>query len=386
LERAREVWLRRHNGGTHLSRMDIVALCWDPKIAVQPEFVSVLAGQASLGGRAIRGLLASYHEEWPPQSGELQAAVALGLASLERCRGLLMQWRSSVSQLLGTDAPTKFARACVAEKVSVTARATVFGLSSTSGFARGCAEAVAGVVTSPGYASLQVEYALKCFFVEDNALLTPISWGRAFESLVTSDRLLLEGLDRQRLVDLALQVRGLPDPRIRSAGWQNIPPAARQRIVHWLSEEDLRFFFDLIMEGQSDPQGRRPFWMNYVSKARRARVVVGEADHTRLRSQLAEIQTRGRSYARMRQRGTGDWKVSAFIMDFGNVTVVEFSRINSACYFYTNEENEPYIDLSAHGFSLSHLKNTRRANWYPHRGRWENKFRQRLAEYGVRPQ
>ena len=396
LERAREAWLRRHSIGGQLSRMELTALCWDPKIAVQAEFARALAGQASLGGRAIRGLMTSHHEDWPPPSADLEGVLGAGLTSLERCRGPVMKWQPLSSQLVGLDAPTKFAQGCVNEKLTVTERLTALGLSATSGFARGCASAVADIVTSPAYAPVQVEFALTRFFIEDDALLNPIGWGRAFGQLVTNDHLLAEGLDRQRLVELALQDRKLPDPRIRSAGWQNVPEAARDRVVNWLSEEDLRFFFDLIMEGQADPHGRYPFWYHYIGRAVRARVVVGPADHARLSTQLEAIRDRGRSYARLRQGYGTVAKISAFIMDFGEVTVVEFSQVGSACYFYENHA-APHLDFSSQGYDLSQLKNKGYGTAYSHtrghvvadgivRGGWQAKFRQLLSAYGVRPE
>ena len=84
--------------------------------------------------------------------------------------------------------------------------------------------------------------------------------------------------------------------------------------------------------------------------------------------------------------GGANAHVSAFIMDFGKATVVEFSQPNSACYVYTDNDEDLYLDLSSSQFGWKQLKNTARADFYAHRGAWQQKFRGILAEYGIRPE
>ena len=99
----------------------------------------------------------------------------------------------------------------------------------------------------------------------------------------------------------------------------------------WLSEEDLRFFFDLIMSGQEDRHNRREFWLRYVGRVGNSRVAMGTRDRDRLRVQLTELKKRGRSeYAHLEDPFEDD--VSAFIMDFGRAVVVEFSKPGNACF------------------------------------------------------
>ena len=86
------------------------------------------------------------------------------------------------------------------------------------------------------------------------------------------------------------------------------------------------------------------------------------------------------------EAGVANEHVSAFIMDFGNVTIIEFSKKNSACYVYTNDPADLYLDLSKAGFHWRELKNKSAGNSYPHASGWQGKFRGILARHGIRPE
>jgi len=264
------------------------------------------------------------------------------------------------------------------------------GLSATSQFGMAAAGELARLVAENRNALSAFDYAVGTFFPEDDALIEPARWGEVYHRLVSNTELTSDANRRQALVDLALKTRGLDDPRLRLGQWQNVPPAARDIVMQWLSEEDLRFFFDLLMqEGRADPQRRRSFWLKYLDRAIRSRVVVGERDYTRLRPKLEAIQARGRTYARMKGAGYSNAYVSAFIMDFGEVTIVEFSKPNSACYIYENDPRNPYLDFTQQVFDWNQLKNRQMGEYHSHvhpPENWHAEFKRVLAQHGVRPQ
>lgn len=386
LARARQAWSEHVENDRKLNQLDVLALCWAPEVAIRPQFCELIARSGPLRSRSLRGLMTSYHETWSPSAGALAQILGDGLRRASRVRGVVERWASDVTELVGSDAPSRLAAGCLSSRSSVSSRLSDLGLSATNPFAREAAEQLAGmVVGEKGDVGLS-DFAIERVFPDDNGLLGPKVWGKAFHSLVDGRHRTADEGGRQVLIDLALKTRGLPDPRIRQDKWLNVPKASRERIMQWLSKEDLRFFFKLLMEGQRDPQGRYKFWMNYAGRALRSRVVVGSIDQNRKRRQLREISSRGRTYAKMVASGSSNAHVSAFIMDFGNVTIVEFSKVNSACYIYENSPDELYLDLSNEEFAWHDLKNTSEAWYHAHSGRWQMKFKNILAEYGIRPE
>jgi len=302
---------------------------------------------------------------------------------------VVAKWIAHEKELVGPRAANDLAESCLKARSSITACLSALGVSANSQFGMEAAGKLARLVSEPRNVVPAFDYAMRTFFPEDDALIEPARWGEAFHRLLANTKLTSDAQHRQDLVDLALKTRGLDDPRLRLGQWQNVPPAARDIVMQWLSEEDLRFFFDLLMQGRSDPQQRRSFWVNYLDRAIRSRVVVGERDYKRLRPKLDEIRARGRTYARMKGAGGANMHVSAFIMDFGEVTIVEFSRPNSACYIYENDPKNPYLDFTQQVFDWRQLKNwemgERHTHWSPP-GRWHAEFKRALAQHGVRPQ
>ena len=389
IEQARKSWDAYARGGQRPGRRDVAALCWEPQIACSSEFAPLLSDQVPLRRRALRGLMNSYHQRWYSRSPEVESLLKRSLSTMPKPRGILARWLANAVELVGPLAVNELAENCLKARSSVTARLSEWGLSGNSQFGVEAAGRLARLVTETGNAVSAFNYAMGTFFPEDDALIEPARWGEAFHRLVTNTRLTSDAQHRQDLVDLALKTRKLDDPRLRLGQWQNVPPAARDIVMQWLSEEDLRFFFDLLMQGRADPQRRSSFWVKYVNRAIRSRVVVGERDYTRLRPKLDEIRARGRTYARMKGAGGANAHVSAFIMDFGEVTIVEFSQPNSACYIYENDPRNPYLDFTQQVFDWSQLKNRQRGEYHAHvhpPGNWHAEFRRVLAQHGVRPE
>jgi len=384
-ERALEAWDTFIQGNGELSRVDSLALCWEPEVAVTSQFCARLRSLPRLKGGSLRGLMASYHEAWPADDSDIDRVLRRNLVALTRVRGAVEQWQDHMPELLGKVAPRNFAKGCMEQKTSASRRLDEMSLGPSTSFAQAAAEELSCLLGDDAGDPEVVRYALGRVFVDDNDLLSPRVWGDLFHQIVKANSRSLSLKGRQVLIDLALKTRRLSDPRIESSAWANVPTSTTQEIMRWLSEEDLKFFFDLLMEGQVDPQGRHKFWIDYASSALRSCVVVGAGDEARLRKQLDEITSRGRTYARLKAGGGAQRSVSAFIMDFGEVTIVEFSKPNSACFIYSNDEDAPYLDLNDAEFQWAQLKNTREGEYHAHAHDWPSKFRRILAQYGIRP-
>lgn len=183
----------------------------------------------------------------------------------------------------------------------------------------------------------------------------------------------------------------LGDPRL--PGYEGNWPrdhAVTTKVIEWLSQSDIRFFFDLFIEKKSDNQGRKQFWLKYAHRVRGSRVIVSDYDQHRFARPITAMkQKSGTSnlFATLAERTE---KSTAFMMDFGNVIVVEFSQSGHACYYYPSNSNFKFLQRAVFwntsSFSISDLK---RKGLCPkplrHVLGWEQNFSNELARFGLRP-
>jgi hypothetical protein len=186
------------------------------------------------------------------------------------------------------------------------------------------------------------------------------------------------------LKDFILNDERLLDPRLPSnaLNWTGISDAARDNVIQWLSAEDIQLFFDHVLTNRNDPHGRKPFWLKYKGRVKRSRPILASFDESRW---LANAATREkRNFGKMEYL----CDTSAFLLDFGRIMVVEFSKVGNAVYVYEHRDVPDLNDLfwSRAPFRLSTLKqkNCSVVN-LSHNQLWKNKMRTLLAQYGIHP-
>src|SRR5207249_273398 len=106
--------------------------------------------------------------------------------------------------------------------------------------------------------------------------------GRAMSSFILSSIVETDEKIRADLEGYLLRDPGFGDPRLPSKrpNWEAVDPAARQRVVAWLSRQDLLFFYNFVIE--RDPHGRKPFWLRYIDQVQDSNVVLCDDDERRL--------------------------------------------------------------------------------------------------------
>ncbi len=168
------------------------------------------------------------------------------------------------------------------------------------------------------------------------------------------------------------------DPRIAGADvrWRDVSDKARQIFTKWITEEDLRFFFDIVAKACGDPkfEYRKAFWLSYLEQITFCRPVLRKnAEH------LFRHDPQALQYYRDRQPATlkgGTKDQHAFIIQMGEYTLVEFSTAG-ACYVYHNSDLP--FEIGAPEYHMDKLRSQRRAE---HRvihhnsenHRWQNEF------------
>ncbi|RKU21198.1 hypothetical protein C6503_05000 [Candidatus Poribacteria bacterium] len=198
---------------------------------------------------------------------------------------------------------------------------------------------------------------------------------------------LIEKLGSEATKDLRQPVQSYvlqnwQDPRIAGADirWRNVSDKARQIFTKWITEEDLRFFFDIVARACGDPkfEYRKAFWLSYLEHISFCRPVLRKDAEYLFRYDKQALQ-----YYQDRQPATlkgGTRDQHAFIIQMGEYIFVEFSTA-AACHvyhFYNISSLDPF-ELDVSDFSMSTLRNGDRAihrviHTYSNKYSWQNKF------------
>jgi hypothetical protein len=183
------------------------------------------------------------------------------------------------------------------------------------------------------------------------------------------------------LQTFVLAHKDVGDPRLprNRKNWDPISREAVTRFVEMLCREDIVFFFDYVYSTESDRQQRKQFWLRYVARCIASRPLLTPSDKVRLKSMFG---TKVGQPGEIRSATN-----SAFLLDFGEITIVEFSRIG-ACYIYESRAfkemvldfwtSRPFPErvLKRQGLMLKRII---------HSGRWQEEARNVLAQWGIRP-
>ena len=137
---------------------------------------------------------------------------------------------------------------------------------------------------------------------------------------------------QEALSKLVLSDPRLGDPRLsrNTKNWLGMAKP-HQRFLQWLSRADMNFFFEHVLPDGQDPHRRKAFWLRYVTRVKRSRPLLNHDDEARLRAIMRSQQEKMGHFGHVRGRES-----SAFLLDFGEVVVIEFSQ-GGECLLYLYE-------------------------------------------------
>jgi hypothetical protein len=198
---------------------------------------------------------------------------------------------------------------------------------------------------------------------------------------------------RESVIRFVLNDSRLGDPRLphNNLNWMGLGEAQR-RIIEWLSQLDIVFFFESVLAPGNNPQGRKEFWLRYVPSIVRSRPLLSWKDKHRLQAILKQKGQELAHFGSMDDRSTA----SAFLLDFGNLLAIEFSETGNACYLYRKADIDKVLPdfYSSKAFAVMQLKRNdlhhqrivhRQRKNTGHSGGWEEETAQLLARLGIRP-
>jgi len=119
--------------------------------------------------------------------------------------------------------------------------------------------------------------------------------------------------------------------------------------------------------------------LNYVGSVKKSRPLLCDDDRARLLNGKEKVGNFGRIIG----------ETSAFLLDFGPLIVVEFSKSGNACYLYERSQAEKVIADSIfwrpQPFSVFELKRRPLSiEVVSHHLRWQQYLEMILARYGIR--
>lgn len=368
-----------------LSPRAIRYLCWEPTVATDVRFLAYLdATMATLSSQALQGLVWCCHTCWSPTfaAGAVAQRVLQRLVAYQGDHGLLKHWRQHAAVLLSPTGPARLATALLAQRLPIAAFCHAWGLDEHAPYML----AVLRQALPACWQTMVDEPALRTYLLTE--VLPWAGWtepdfraavGNTIVHPVTPTT---PGMP-ERLMQLCLADARLGDPRLpaQASNWDEVSPEARQQCVQWLTQADVRLFFDHVLPTCKDQEERKTFWWRYTPRVLCSRPLFHAADVARLHPLLAQMPEQMPHY------GAIHGQASALIMDFGAVVVVEVSDVSAACYIYGKRNFLQLIPdvWQAQPFAAADLLVAQQAATVVHQQAWEKDIAEILALCDIRP-
>jgi hypothetical protein len=354
-------------------------LCWEADIATDFRFQKYLDRlESDLSARSLQGLVRSCHARWSSDfaAGGVAADVRRRLYRFNGANRVVGRWRENLSLIAGSKATGELAKWMLEGLKPVKEACEFWKLEEQSRyFLQAVEEAAAACLKKVGERSPYNRYMT-------GELIAWSGWPIDRFKKLMSDAIESAFPASEFAQELKVMVLGdsrLGDPRLplNSINWLGVRTEARNRFIEWLSKDDIIFFFELGLPKGKDPHGRKKFWLDYVGNVKKSRPLLCDDDRARLQSVNEKVGNFGRIIG----------ETSAFLLDFGTVVAIEFSKSGNACYLYEKPAAEKVIPdfWSPKPFSAPGLKSKRlSAEVVTHHLRWQVYLEMILARYGVR--
>jgi len=371
-------------------------LAWDPAVATGTRFLELLTQKVPQPtARMLQGLVNSLHQAWPSHDdaeglrdlADPANRIFKLVAGYQGPNRVVSRWKAASGMLFDAVGPNQFAVDMLENNRTLDDHFKFWFLSPGSRYARaGVRQAVTEWLMQLGKSTLPYQARV-------SELIFWSGWHPAEFKECVALALLTKSIEntpqlRELLKHSILRDSRLGDPRLpRNANnWLGLSDEARRTFVRWLSADDIEFFFEHVLPAGMDPHGRKDFWLRYIKSIQMSRPLLCDEDRLRLISsaKLRDGDGTPRNFGSI----DGTPPTSAFLLDFGDLVIVEFSRTGNAGYVYTRQKvNRVIKDFwSSTPFSSNGLKVRKLAyDRIIHIGAWQDDAANLLAHYGIRP-
>jgi hypothetical protein len=374
------------SGSTELTPKAVRYLSWETEVAILPAFQSIALKPERITTRSLQGLVRSVHRRWDsavksPSVGNLAAAIT----TYETKSALLEKWKHGLRYVLDQNGPEYFAKDILRDGFPWETCANAWALEPDTEFGNQVLESCVAQSVKHSGSDAESLQAIVIREVLPSRHWRPSSFKTAVQQLILACTRSSQQ-HSERLKTLIQNDLRLLDPRLPAnrSNWVGISDSARDLVIQWLSAEDIQLFFDHVLPTRDDPHGRKPFWLKYKNKVKRSRPLLDFLDESRWQANAA---TKGkRNFGRMEN----NCNTSAFLLDFGSVIVVEFSKYGNAVFLYANRDVPDLMEdfWSAHRFAIKDLKQPENCvdrKGISHNVLWQSKMRTLLAQFGIHP-
>jgi len=363
-------------------------LCWEPSIGSDVQFLSYINRlKESLSAHSLQGLVYTRHLNWSAggdEKNELKILRNIVRNYAGRNR-LITKWQGNMDIVLSPQAPSKAANKFLAQLTPIAAFTREWGINEQTDFTSAIVSTTASMCLDL-FGRKTFDKSLISYFVANvlewkNADLS--DYKHRISKTVLLENFRTDEAFQEIVIEHILGDSRLGDPRLpsNSKNWVGVSDEAQVRLRQLLSRADIVFFFDQVMTEHDDRHGRKEFWLRYIPSLKQSRPLLSRNDRLRLQGVLR------REANRMLHFGETRGQQSAFMLDFGSILVIEFNGVG-ACYVYGElignlffndiYTNQAYDD---DGLKKPHHAEER----LTHRGDWQWRFQNVLANYGVRP-
>ncbi len=398
-QRAQRDWERVSPDFSALSRRAVRVLTSDASSLMQDAFwdglrqSEILKSSRTLAER----LLEAYDTGWTPQLAErIGATLRDALGAHEQCSVKARVFRDQRG-FIGSNAGNEIADFVVRERIDPAASPEVLHLAKDGALL----EAVRDSVLFKW-----VERLRRARTLSDRRTLLEYGFAVLIKGTGTEGPVRAEALtaaiesvndhESELIAFLRSTVLGgaqFGDPRkpANSSKWSLVAKTAVRRFVQWLAKEDLRFFFETVMENTPDPHGRQAFWNAWLEHPRMVNSCVALSTRDLLFLRSRGVLPKDAAFSRV-SGGADD--VSAFLLRFstatGDLIAIEFSQVGNAAYFHHGEAfdkrvgglHRPLYDLSRDLKNKSTEIRPPRglsAHWDWHTTGWQDRFSSALS-------
>lgn len=401
-ETLKEEWAEYVSGKREsLNRRTIFYLCWcwESGIALDKRFIHYIeANNILLRWKAIYALVRSCHMTWDNESarGPILKKLRGLLVSYSGPNQLLNIWKKNIEMILDVQGPKMFASKMTEASTPPSEILKEWGIDVQSEFARVSVRLACEICLQKiGKITNHNVYLIKSLLHWENWELS--AFKKRIESILLHNA--VESI-REDFQDFVLKDERLGNPLVsrnqqfgssriqENPNWSNISESAKRKFITWITRENIIFFFDHVLPDGHDPHGRKDFWLRYVNKFI-ARPLLSSNDERRLRQYIEVYKDK------IAHRGQIKGSYSAFILDFGHMIAVEFSK-SGKCYIFTESEFkqiysniwdvEPFLDAKLKNQSLpDERKIIHNDVRYIISYDWRVKTSNVLARAGIRP-
>lgn len=360
-------------------------LCWEPEVATEARFLHYLDTViGTISTRSLQGLVWSCHARWSLEfaAGPIAQQVRQRLVAYDGDHLMMKHWRQHADVLLGPTGPRRLGTALLAMRSPVPVFCKTWAIHESSPYVlevmrHALASCLKELVSDPALCSYLITTLLPW------PGWTTRDFYMAIEATVRHSTVHTTAGMPEQLASLILADPRLGDPRLpqQEAPWSHLSQEARQRVVHWLSREDMRFFFDRVLPESKDQEERKTFWMRYTPRVLRSRPLLNAADSQRLHDLLQQIPMYTRHF------GAVVAVASAFLIDFGPLVVVQVNALSEGCYVYGKRSFERLVAdfWQASPLTLETLLVADHAAVILHHQTWEKDMAEILQQYDIRP-